>query len=482
MSHTQDTICAIATAQGGAIGVIRISGPEAISITAQHFRPIGGAPLTERKARTAVFGHLIAADGSMLDEVLVTLFRAPHSYTGEDSVEISCHGSSYILQQALRLLIDSGCRLAAPGEYTQRAFLNGKMDLSQAEAVADLIASTSAATHRLALSQLRGGFSKELATLRDKLLHLTSLMELELDFSDHEELEFADRSELSQIADEIERVISRLAHSFNVGNAIKNGVPVAIIGETNVGKSTLLNALVGEERAIVSDIHGTTRDVIEDTVNLRGITFRFIDTAGIRQTTDVVESIGIERTYQKMQQASIVLWMIDASSQTPPLFIEGVSQSDGGVPSEARSKEFKIQHSESINGKLLLLFNKADRITPEEREALLQSYADVDAPKLFISAKEHLGLDALESHLVEAAALPDISQSDVIVTNARHYEALTHALDSIHRVQDGLQMQLSGDFVSQDLRECIHHLSDIVGEVSTDSVLQNIFKHFCIGK
>ncbi len=480
--HTHDTICAIATAQGGAIGIIRISGPKAISITSQHFRPIQGAPLTERKARTATFGHLIGTDGTMLDEVLITLFRAPHSYTGEDSVEISCHGSSYILQQTLRLLIDSGCRLAAPGEYTQRAFLNGKMDLSQAEAVADLIASTSAATHRLALSQLRGGFSKELATLRDKLLHLTSLMELELDFSDHEELEFADRSELSQIADEIERVISRLAHSFNVGNAIKNGVPVAIIGETNVGKSTLLNALVGEERAIVSDIHGTTRDVIEDTVNLRGITFRFIDTAGIRQTTDVVESIGIERTYQKMQQASIVLWMIDASSQTPPLFIEGVSQSDGGVPSEARSKEFKTQHSEFINGKLLLLFNKADRITPEEREALHQSYADVDAPKLFISAKEHLGLDELESHLVEAAALPDISQSDVIVTNARHYEALTHALDAIRRVQDGLAMQLSGDFVSQDLRECIHHLSDIVGEVSTDSVLQNIFKYFCIGK
>ena len=486
---TQDTICAIATAQGGAIGVIRISGPEAISITAQHFRPIGGAPLTERKARTAVFGHLIAADGSMLDEVLVTLFRAPHSYTGEDSVEISCHGSSYILQQALRLLIDSGCRLAAPGEYTQRAFLNGKMDLSQAEAVADLIASTSASTHRLALSQLRGGFSKELATLRDKLLHLTSLMELELDFSDHEELEFADRSELSQIADEIERVISRLAHSFNVGNAIKNGVPVAIIGETNVGKSTLLNALVGEERAIVSDIHGTTRDVIEDTVNLRGITFRFIDTAGIRQTTDVVESIGIERTYQKMNQASIVLCMIDAESTTVPLFIEGRAQCNEaeGVPSEARSFSFSNSslftlHSSLEGKKLLLLFNKADRITPEEREALLQSYADVDAPKLFISAKEHLGLDALESHLVEAAALPDISQSDVIVTNARHYEALTHALDSIHRVQDGLQMQLSGDFVSQDLRECIHHLSDIVGEVSTDSVLQNILKHFCIVK
>ena len=463
MTNHTDTICAIATAQGGAIGVIRISGPEAISITAQHFRPIGGAPLTERKPRTAVFGHLIAGDGSMLDEVLVTLFRAPHSYTGEDSVEISCHGSSYILQQALRLLIDGGCRLAAPGEYTQRAFLNGKMDLSQAEAVADLIASTSAATHRLALSQLRGGFSKELSVLRDKLLHLTSLMELELDFSDHEELEFADRSELSQIADEIERVISRLAHSFNVGNAIKNGVPVAIIGETNVGKSTLLNALVGEERAIVSDIHGTTRDVIEDTVNLRGITFRFIDTAGIRHTTDVVESIGIERTYQKMQQASIVLWMIDATN------------------SEFRNQKSEIRNA--ISGKLLLLFNKADRITPEERTALEQAYAHVDAPKLFISAKEQLGLDALESHLIEAAALPDISQSDVIVTNARHYEALTHALDSIHRVQDGLQMQLSGDFVSQDLRECLAHLAEIVGDsFDPDTVLGNIFKHFCIGK
>ena len=461
--HTHDTICAIATAQGGAIGVIRVSGPEAIAITSQHFRPIQGAPLTERKARSAIFGHLIGADGSMLDEVLITLFRTPHSYTGEDSVEISCHGSSYILQQALRLLIDSGCRLAAPGEYTQRAFLNGKMDLSQAEAVADLIASTSAATHRLALSQLRGGFSQELSALRDKLLHLTSLMELELDFSDHEELEFADRSELSQIADDIERVIARLTHSFNVGNAIKNGVPVAIIGETNVGKSTLLNALVGEERAIVSDIHGTTRDVIEDTVNLHGITFRFIDTAGIRQTTDVVESIGIERTYQKMQQASIVLWMIDANK------------------SEIRNQKSEIRDALS-DKPLLLLFNKCDQVSPEERTALEQAYAHINAPKLFISAKSRIGLDTLESHLVEAAALPDISQSDVIVTNARHYEALTHALDAIRRVQDGLAMNLSGDFVSQDLRECIHHLSDIVGEVSTDSVLQNIFKHFCIGK
>ena len=464
MNNT-DTICAIATAQGGAIGVIRISGPEAISITSRHFRPIQGAPLTERKARTAVFGHLIAADGSMLDEVLVTLFRAPHSYTGEDSVEISCHGSSYILQQALRLLIDGGCRLAAPGEYTQRAFLNGKMDLSQAEAVADLIASTSAATHRLALSQLRGGFSKELATLRDKLLHLTSLMELELDFSDHEELEFADRTELSQIANEIEQVISRLAHSFNVGNAIKNGVPVAIIGETNAGKSTLLNALLNEEKAIVSDIHGTTRDVIEDTINLRGITFRFIDTAGIRQTTDVVESIGIERTFQKMEQADIVLWMIDSDS-------------------EADWEALKTDILPPCEGKqLVILFNKSDKTTEESRHTLEKAFEDVDAPKLFISAKGRIGLEDLETLLVEKAALPEISQNDVIVTNIRHYEALVRALESIHRVQDGLLMNLSGDFVSQDLRECLSHLAEIVGGAfDVEEVLGNIFKNFCIGK
>ena len=491
--HNTDTICAIATAPGGAIGVIRVSGPEAITITDRIFHPIGGAPLRERKPRTAVFGHIVGAQDEIIDEVLATSFHGPHSYTGEDSVEISCHGSSYILQQVMHLLTHGGCRLAAPGEYTQRAFLNGKMDLSQAEAVADLIASTSAATHRMAMNQMRGGFSHELSVLRDKLLHLTSLMELELDFSDHEELEFADRTELSQIADDIERTVSRLAQSFSVGNALKNGVPVAIIGETNAGKSTLLNALLNEEKAIVSDVHGTTRDVIEDTVNLRGITFRFIDTAGIRQTTDVVESIGIERTFQKMSQADIVLWMVDATSQTPPLFIEGVSQSDGGVPSEARSKEFNGANSEIKNQKseirnavsekpLILLFNKADKITAEQRESLLHSFSDVDATKLFISAKERIGLDALESLLIKTAALPEVSQTDVIVTNLRHYDALVRALDSIHRVQDGLQMQLSGDFVSQDLRECIHHLSDIADEVSTDSVLQNIFKHFCIGK
>ena len=461
-----DTICAIATAPGGAIGVIRVSGPEAIAVADHIFRPISGLPLAERKPRTAVFGHIVGGEGEIVDEVLVTLFRGPHSYTGEDSVEISCHGSSYILQQVMRLLTSEGCRLAAPGEYTQRAFLNGKMDLSQAEAVADLIASSSAATHRMAMNQMRGGFSKELSVLRDKLLHLTSLMELELDFSDHEELEFADRTELSQIATDIEHTVVRLAHSFSVGNALKNGVPVAIIGETNVGKSTLLNALVGEEKAIVSDIHGTTRDVIEDTVNLGGITFRFIDTAGIRQTTDVVENIGIERTYKKMLQSDIILWMIDAS-----------------VLSGADS-EFRIQNSELISDKpLIILFNKCDQISAEQRENLLQHFADVDAEKLFISAKKHIGLDELERLLVSAAALPEVSQTDVIVTNLRHYEALVRALDSIHRVQDGLQMQLSGDFVSQDLRECLGHLAEIVGDsFDVETVLGNIFKHFCIGK
>ena len=460
----QDTICAIATAQGGAIGIIRVSGPDAITYTSSIFTPLHGKLLTERAAYTLSFGNILSSTGEIIDEVLVSLFRAPHSYTGEDSTEIMCHGSSYILQQVMKRLMEAGCRAAQPGEYTQRAFLNGKMDLSQAEAVADLIASSSAATHRLAMSQMRGGFSMELKELREKLLHLTSLMELELDFSDHEELEFADRDELRSLAGEIETVISRLANSFNVGNAIKNGVPVAIIGETNAGKSTLLNAFLNEEKAIVSDIHGTTRDVIEDTINLQGITFRFIDTAGIRETTDTIESLGIERSFQKMDQAQIILWMIDSTCNQDLQVL----------------KSSILPHCEGKS--LILLFNKCDQINEDNRTALLHAFEDLNVPKLFISAKKRLHIQELENELIKLTALPEISQNDVIVTNIRHYEALTKALDSIHRVQEAMEMGLSGDLVSEDLRQCIYYLSDIVGEVSTDSVLGNIFKHFCVGK
>ena len=463
----QDTICAIATAQGGAIGIIRVSGPRAIAITSHLFIPVQGKPLTERKPYTLTFGKILSPQGEVIDEVLVSLFRAPHSYTGEDSTEIMCHGSSYILQQVIQLLIYNGCRAALPGEYTQRAFLNGKMDLSQAEAVADLIASSSAATHRLAMSQMRGGFSKELSNLRNQLLHFTSLMELELDFSDHEELEFANRDELSSLATHIEQVIAQLAHSFSVGNAIKNGIPVAIIGETNAGKSTLLNALLNEEKAIVSDIHGTTRDVIEDTINLQGVTFRFIDTAGIRQTNDTIENLGIERTFQKMDQAYVILWMIDSTD------------------AQRRFEELKAEILPHCEGKkMIILFNKSDLLLAIQKEELSAIFADMKVEKLFISAKKRENITILEKKLVQAAALPEINQNDIIITNVRHYEALTRALDSIHRVQEGLQLGLSGDLVSEDLRQCIHELSEIVAEggITSEETLQNIFQNFCIGK
>ena len=463
----QDTICAIATAQGGAIGSIRVSGPEAITITSRIFTPAkSGKLLSEQKPYTLTFGRIYNGE-EMIDEVLVSLFRAPHSYTGEDSTEITCHGSSYILQQVMQLLIKNGCRMAQPGEYTQRAFLNGKMDLSQAEAVADLIASSSAATHRLALSQMRGGFSKELTTLREKLLNFTSMIELELDFSE-EDVEFADRSALRRLADEIEEVIARLANSFSVGNVIKNGVPVAIIGETNAGKSTLLNVLLNEDKAIVSDIHGTTRDVIEDTVNIGGITFRFIDTAGIRETSDTIESLGIERTFQKLDQAEIVLWLIDSADAISQLTL----LSDKILP--------RCEHKQ-----LILVFNKVELINETQKNELASQFSEhigSEIESIFISAKQRLHTDELQQRLVAAAHLPTVTQNDVIVTNVRHYEALTRALDAIHRVQEGLDANISGDFLSQDIRECIFHLSDIAGEVTNDMVLQNIFAHFCIGK
>lgn len=463
----QDTICAIATAQGGAIGSIRVSGPEAITITGRIFTPAkSGKLLSEQKPYTLTFGRIYNGE-EMIDEVLVSLFRAPHSYTGEDSTEITCHGSSYILQQVMQLLIKNGCRMAQPGEYTQRAFLNGKMDLSQAEAVADLIASSSAATHRLALSQMRGGFSKELTTLREKLLNFTSMIELELDFSE-EDVEFADRSALRRLADEIEEVTARLANSSSVGNVMKNGVPVAIIGETNAGKSTLLNVLLNEDKAIVSDIHGTTRDVIEDTVNIGGITFRFIDTAGIRETSDTIESLGIERTFQKLDQAEIVLWIIDSADAISQLTL----LSDKILP--------RCEHKQ-----LILVFNKVELINETQKNELTSQFSEhigSEIESIFISAKQRLHTDELQQRLVAAAHLPTVTQNDVIVTNVRHYEALTRALDAIHRVQEGLDANISGDFLSQDIRECIFHLSDIAGEVTNDMVLQNIFAHFCIGK
>lgn len=450
-----DTICALATAPGGALGIIRISGAQALEILSRIFTK----DLTTAQPNTIHYGHIVEnlaiPSSQLIDEVLVSVFRAPHSYTGEDSAEISCHGSRYILNKILELLIQNGCRMAEPGEFTQRAYLNGKMDLSQAEAVADLIASSNHATHQIAMSQLRGHFSSQLAQLREQLLKLTSLLELELDFSDHEDLEFADRSELKELTKTINNHITRLAHSFETGKAIKQGIPVAIIGKTNVGKSTLLNRLLHEDRAIVSDIHGTTRDTIEDTMELQGVTFRFIDTAGIRQTTDEVEQIGIERTYQAIQKARIVLWIID------------------NQPSTEETNDI-LQHIE--NKKLIIVNNKIDKLNNN-------GYNLLNSPTVHISAKFGTGIDILEQAIYQAADIPTLSDTDVIVTNARHYDALVRAQQSIQRVIDGLEQQLSGDLLSEDLRLALEQLSEITGgQITPNEVLGNIFKNFCVGK
>ena len=471
MTNSEECICALATPAGGAIGIIRLSGSEAIRLTDKVFVSVSGKQLSAAKPNTLHYGEIKDKDGHTIDDVLVSVFRAPHSYTGEDSTEISCHGSRYILQQVLQRLIEVGCRQAEPGEYTRRAYMNGKMDLSQAEAVADLIASTNKATHQMALSQLKGHFSSELTLLREKLLKMTSLLELELDFSDHEELEFADRSELRALAAEIEKKITTLAHSFETGNALKQGVPVAIVGKTNVGKSTLLNRLLHEEKAIVSNIHGTTRDVIEDTTLIDGITFRFIDTAGIRKTDDVVENIGIERTYQKMEEAKIVIWLLDA------------------LPTEAEIEDMK---EKNLGKKLLMVFNKIDEISFDK--AVLSSdensqpsssisLSDENVSILNISARTGENVLDLEQALVRAADIPEITENDVIVTSARHYEALLRADESLSRVLESMDMGMSGDIIAEDLKMVLEELGEITGgQISSQETLNNIFKHFCIGK
>ena len=428
--NSTDTICALATAPGGALGIIRVSGSLAFAAVSS----ICSVCCESVAANTVRFTH-IRQEQEIIDEAMVSVFHVPHSYTGEDSVEISCHGSRYILNKVLELLCQHGCRMANPGEFTQRAYLNGKIDLSQAEAVADLIASCNKTTHQMAMSQLRGHFSSELSRLREQLLKLTSLLELELDFSDHEDLEFADRSELQSLAHEINRRISRLAQSFETGNALKNGIPVAIIGAPNVGKSTLLNALVGEERAIVSDIQGTTRDAIEDTIQLGGITFRFIDTAGIRHTNDQIENLGIERSKAAAQRARIILLM------TEP-----------GVP----YPDIPVRDDQTV-------------IRIENKTEVFQ-------------AKHGIGLDQLRQQLIDAA--PKADDSDIIVTSARQYEALTKAHENLQRVIDGLQMQLSGDLLSEDLRLVLDNLAEITGQgqITPQETLNNIFSHFCVGK
>jgi len=459
------TICAISTPAGtGGIAVIRLSGDMAIPLVDKVYRsPVKEKKLIDQAANTLHFGTLFKGN-ELLDEVVVSLFRKPHSYTGEDVVEISCHGSTYVQQQILQLMIDSGAELAQPGEFTQRAFLNGKMDLSQAEAVADLIASGNSAAHRVALNQMRGGFSAEISQLRDQLLHFTTLIELELDFSE-EDVEFADRTLLIGLSRKIDTLLRKLIDSFRLGNAIKNGIPVAIVGETNVGKSTLLNALLNEEKAIVSEIHGTTRDVIEDTVNLDGVLFRFFDTAGLRNTTDTIENLGIERSYRKLGQATIVLLVLDLTSAA-----------------ETNLRRIREIRKKIVNQHLILVANKSDLVSEGVRSELASLTLKKNESLVFIAAKAKENLTGLIRLMKDTVALDKVQPEDVIVTNIRHYEALTRALEAIDRTIEGLQTNLSGEFLSQDIRECLHYLGAITGQITTDEVLGNIFKHFCIGK
>ncbi len=467
----QSTICAISTPAGmGAIAVIRLSGDKAIDICDSVFKsPVKGKTLKEQPANTTHFGTIINGE-KIIDEVVVAVFKTPHSFTGEDIVEISCHGATYIQQQILELLIKNGSRMALPGEFTQRAFLNGKMDLSQAEAVADLIASQSEAARKVALQQMRGGFSSELISLRNELLQFISLIELELDFSE-EDVEFADRTQLKGIVDKISEMLSKLTKSFSLGNAIKNGIPVAIVGHTNAGKSTLLNTLLNEERALVSDIHGTTRDSIEDTINIEGITFRFIDTAGIRTTSNEIENLGIERTYSKLRKATLVMLLLD------------VNDPDDKIHSAINSVKKRMDNSIQ---KLIVVINKIDlldekdvsnRFTRKEFRELTGTDAIVP-----ISAKHNRDVEKLTNELLKTINTSALDNNEVIVTNVRHYEALKKSLEAILRIADGLESGISGDLLAQDIREVLYYLGEITGNISTDEILGNIFKNFCIGK
>ena len=465
-----DIICAISTPQGnGAIAVIRLSGDESIALTDKVFQSAGGKKLIDQQPNTLHFGVLKEGD-KIIDEVVVSLFKAPRSYTGEDVVEISCHGSVYIQQQILQLLTRKGARLAQPGEFTLRAFVHGKMDLSQAEGVADLIASSSATSHKVAIQQMRGGFSSEIASLRDRLLHFISLLELELDFSE-EDVEFADRGQLNELLNNIQQLIQKLLRSFDLGNVIKNGVPVAIVGHTNVGKSTLLNKILNEEKAIVSEIAGTTRDVIEDVINIEGVTFRFIDTAGIRETTDTIETIGIERTYERITKSSIVLLLVDATEKV------------ADIAQAVKKVKEKIGATDK---KLIVIVNKIDRLNDstieQEINQSLQNLLDEQDVRIKISAKTGENVEKLIDELLSVVNLAALNQNEVIVTNARHYEALEKASVALQRAIDGLNTGITGDFLAMDIREVLHYLGEITGEITTDEVLGNIFKNFCIGK
>ena len=456
-----DTIVAISTPHGvGGIAVIRVSGKDAVLFVSRCWH---GKPIEEMKSHTAHFGRITDASGEVLDEVVLTVFKAPHSFTGEDVIEIACHGSLWIQQQIVNVLIDCGCRAASGGEFTRRAFANGKLDLSQAEAVADIIASSSRASHRVAMNQMRGVFSQRIGELRQQLLQFVSLIELELDFSE-EDVTFADREKLLSLANQIHGVIKRLAESYATGNVIKNGLPVAIVGQTNAGKSTILNALLHDDKALVSDIQGTTRDVIEDTIVIGGITFRFIDTAGIRHSSDTIEAMGIERTFRKLDQAQIVLWVIDGT-ENPQDVAQFMADN---IEPHCHDKQ------------LMAVINKADVASADNIAAITKAIGQLK--HVVISAKREADIAMLQQQVTEAAAIPQIDDNAVVVTNARHYEALVRADEALARSIAGLKSGLSGDLVSQDIRECLHYLGEITGEISNNEILGEIFSHFCIGK